>query len=155
MFDDLKKTISELNSNVNDVANCEKAKALRKKLLKIGAIMAVVGFGGPFLLLLLENIGVHMFRLLPVYITVPVFFFVGGIGVRIITLGLKIVITGYASGYLDKKLTIKCPYCDDPIKDGEIYCSKCGNRVKKECPSCKHINPMENDYCEKCGAKLD
>ncbi|MBP3581976.1 MAG: zinc ribbon domain-containing protein, partial [Clostridia bacterium] len=34
-------------------------------------------------------------------------------------------------------------------------CSKCGTKVRKECPNCKYVNNHKSDYCEKCGTKLN
>ena len=48
MFNNLRETIKALNADVNNVANSEKAKKLRSKLLKIGIPLAVCGFLGVF-----------------------------------------------------------------------------------------------------------
>lgn len=48
MFRNLEDTIKQLNADVNNVANCEKAKRLRKKLLSIGLPMTIGGFLGVF-----------------------------------------------------------------------------------------------------------
>ena len=46
MFKSLKETIKALNADVKNVANCEKAKKLRKKLLVIGLSLAIIGLVG-------------------------------------------------------------------------------------------------------------
>ena len=46
MFKGLRDEIIALNSDINNVANSEKAKKLRKKLLKIGLILAIIGYIG-------------------------------------------------------------------------------------------------------------
>ena len=43
MFNNLRNTIKELNADVNNVANSEKAKSLRNKLISIGLVLAIVG----------------------------------------------------------------------------------------------------------------
>ena len=46
MYNNLRGTINDLNSDVKNVANCEKAHKLRKKLFSIGLPMAIIGFAG-------------------------------------------------------------------------------------------------------------
>ena len=43
MVIDLMHEAKNLNSSISNVANCEKAKMIKKKLLRIGGIMTVVG----------------------------------------------------------------------------------------------------------------
>ena len=53
MFKNLQETIHALNADVKNVANCEKAKRLRKKLLSIGLPLAIGGFVGVFVCFIL------------------------------------------------------------------------------------------------------
>ena len=48
LFSGLGDEIKALNSDVKNVANCERAKKLRRKLLSIGLPMAIIGFAGVF-----------------------------------------------------------------------------------------------------------
>ena len=68
MFNNLRNEIVELNKDVNNVANSERAKALRKKLITIGLVLAILGFGGVFVCFILFvtvqyvtliNVGIH------------------------------------------------------------------------------------------------
>ena len=43
MFNKLGNIIKELNANVDNASNSEKAKKLRKKLISIGLPMAIIG----------------------------------------------------------------------------------------------------------------
>jgi hypothetical protein len=49
MFKNLQESIKALNADVKNVANCEKAKKLRKKLLTIGLPLAIGGYLGVFI----------------------------------------------------------------------------------------------------------
>ncbi len=53
MFKGLTEEIIRLNNSAKTVANCEKAKNLRKKLLSIGLPMAILGFIGIFVCIIL------------------------------------------------------------------------------------------------------
>ena len=162
MFKNLSETIKLLNADVKNVANCEKAKKLRKKLLTIGLTMAVVGFLGVFICFVLfttatfSDVGSDGFSariLVPFILFVPCGM-VGGVGLSIASLGFRIVITGYASNLIDETVGNNCPNCGVAINSEMPFCSKCGTKIKKECVDCKHINGHENKYCEKCGKLL-
>lgn len=163
MFKNLQETIKELNADVKNVANCEKAKKLRKKLLSIGLPLAIGGFLGAFICFALfatagfDDIGPNGFSariMIPFLLFIPCGI-VGGIGSTLTSLGFKIVITGYATNLINETVGNNCPNCGETISSEMHFCPKCGAKVRKECPNCKCINNHKNDYCEKCGTKLD
>lgn len=163
MFKGLTEEIKRLNNSAKTVANCEKAKALRKKLLSIGLPMAIIGFLGAFVcFILFATAGFGAFSdngfsariLIPFILTIPCFV-VGAIGAIIAGLGLKILITGYTTNIIDETVGNNCPNCGDVITDEEVFCSKCGTKLKVECPDCKTINSVKNNHCSKCGKKLN
>lgn len=163
MFNNLRDTIKELNADVNNVANCEKAKALRKKLLIIGLPMAILGFLGVFVcFVLFATAGFDAFDPnggFTARVMVPFILFlpcgaVGGIGAQIAALGFKIVVTGYTSNLINETVGNNCPNCGATITSETHFCPKCGTQIKAECPSCHHVNSVKNDFCEKCGTRL-
>lgn len=162
LFSGLGEEIKALNSDVKNVANSEKAKKLRKKLLLIGLPMAIIGFVGVFVCFVLfvtagfsafgEN-GFTARVLVPFILTIPCAV-VGGIGGTIASYGLRIVVTGYATELIDETVGSNCPKCGDKIGNDEFFCSKCGYQVRKECPNCKTINSHKDKFCKKCGKEL-
>ena len=162
MFRNLSDEIKILNSDLNNVANCERAKKLRKKLLTIGLTMAIIGYVGVFVCFALFAIlgfssvgseGFAVTMVIPLVLFMP-FAILGGLGTNIAALGLRIVITGFVSKAIDDKVGNNCPKCNDVIRPDEIYCSKCGYQVKKECADCKTINTYKDKFCKKCGKEL-
>ena len=163
MFRGLTEEIKELNSDVNNVANCEKAKKLRKKLLSIGLPLAIIGFGGAFAcFVLFATAGFGAFKAnggFSARVLVPFILFLpcgvlGGFGSAIASLGFKIVVTGYTTKLIDETVGNNCPKCGDKISADEIFCSKCGYQLRKECPNCKAINSHNDKFCKKCGKEL-
>lgn len=163
MFNNLQETIKALNADVKNVANCEKAKRLRKKLLAIGLPLAICGFLGVFICFALfatagfdamESNGFSARIMVPFLLFIPCGV-VGGIGSVIASLGFKIVITGYTTNLINETVGNNCPNCGETIGSEMYFCSKCGTKVRKECPNCKYVNNHKNDYCEKCGTKLN
>ena len=162
MFKGLQDTIKALNADVSNVANCEKAKKLRKTLLCIGIPMAAVGFIGLFTCFaLFATAGMKAFGpngftarvMVPFILFIP-FGLLGGIGASITSLGLKIVITGYATNLIDEVVGNNCPKCGNAINPDMPFCKKCGHKLVKTCPNCNHENDHESDFCEKCGTKV-
>ena len=162
MFEGLKEEIRLLNSDVNNVANSEKAKELRNKLLKIGIPLAIIGFGGSFLCFVLfgtvgfmslDASGFNGAILIPFFLMIPLFL-LGSVGGTLISLALKIVITGYTSNLVEETVWERCPKCGDRITKEELFCNKCGHQLRKKCPKCDFINEPSNNYCVKCGEKL-
>lgn len=174
MFKNLQNTIKELNADVNNVANCEKAKKLRKKLISFGLPMAIVGFVGLFVCVILfatagfdavtetafsafDGVIENAFSariLVPFFMAVPCAV-LGSIGAKLASLGFKIVVTGYTTNLIKETVGNNCPKCGEAVEMEMKFCPKCGEGLKKECANCKHINNHKNDFCEKCGNKLD
>ena len=162
IFSGLSEEIKALNSDVKNVANCEKAKKLRKKLLGIGLPMAIVGYLGVFVcFVLFATAGAGAFgdngftaRLIVPFVLFVPCGFLGGFGTMIASLGFSLVIAGYTSEMIDETVGNNCPKCGDKISKDEMFCSKCGTQVKKECPDCKTINTYKDNFCKKCGRKL-
>lgn len=160
MFTGLTEEINRLNSNVNDVANSQKAKELRNKLLRIGIPLTVIGALGVFICFVsfavagmkLDGFGPGI--IIPFVLFIP-FGAVFSIGLYITRLGLSIVITGYTSKLIDETVGNRCPKCNDIIEKSEIFCSNCGTKLRKKCEKCGSINDSKNNYCEKCGEKLE
>ena len=163
MFKDLQETIKLLNADISNVANCEKAKKLRKKLLSIGLPLAIIGYIGAFICFILfatagfDAFGPNGFSsriIIPFVLFVPCGF-IGGVGSIIASLGFKIVITGYTTNLINESIGNNCPNCGASIGSETNFCSKCGTQIKKECPCCSHINKHDNHFCENCGSKLE
>ena len=161
-FENLSNEIKSLNSDVKNVANSERAKNLRKKLLTIGLTMAIVGFLGVFICFILfatagfaafgEN-GFTARVLVPFFLFIP-FGIIGGIGSTLASFGFKIVVTGYTTQLIDDVVGNNCPNCGDKIDAEEKFCSKCGYKLIRECPDCKAINTYKDKFCKKCGKEL-
>lgn len=163
MFKNLQETIKALNADAKNVANCEKAKNLRKKLLTIGLTMAIVGFLGVFACFVMftlagaNSMGTEGFStkiLVPFLLFIPCGI-IAAIGAKLASLGFKIVVAGYTTSLIDETVGNSCPKCGEAITPEMQFCSKCGTKVRKECSKCKHINNHKSEYCEKCGTKLD
>ena len=164
MFKQIQETIKTLNADVKTVANCEKAKKLRRQLLGIGLPMTIIGFLGLFIsFILFATAGPDAFaddggftaRLMVPFILMIPCMLIAAIGSKITTLGFSIVITGYTTNLINETVGDNCPKCGSTVNSEMLYCAKCGTKVKKECFNCKHINNYKNDFCEKCGNKLD
>ncbi len=157
MFKGLQEEIKKLNKDVKNVANCEKAKALRKKLLTIGLTMAILGGIGVltcFTLFATAGMGGFSPRIMIPFILFLPCGVVAGIGVSIAQLGFQILVTGYTANLVDEVVGNNCPTCNDIISEDEMFCSKCGTKLKSECPDCKTINAATDKFCKKCGKQL-
>lgn len=156
MFNNLRETIKNINADVRDVANCEKAKKLRKRLLAIGLTLAVVGYIGVFVFFFCFAFAKgEMAKIITYLVLFMVCGVIGSIGTQLAALGFKIVVTGYTSNLINETVGNNCPNCGQTIEPEVQFCSRCGAKVKKECPNCHHINNLKNDYCEKCGNRLN
>ncbi len=164
MFSNLRNEIVRLNADVKDVANCEKAKKLRKKLLKIGLPCMIVGFLGAFICFILfgvfgflgiEDVPSSMgIILIPFFCAVPLAL-LGSIGSILTSLALKIVITGYTTNLIDDVVRNKCPNCGKPLNGSENFCTNCGTTIQKKCAKCGHLNDRNDHFCEQCGERID
>ena len=159
MFKHLQETIKSLNADVKTVANCERAKKLRCKLLKIGLPMAIVGYLAMFVCFALFALSGPLSwgaagMMIPFLLFLPCAA-VGGFGSYIASLGFKIVVTGYTTDLIDEAVGNNCPKCGETINSEMLFCVKCGSKVRKECSKCKHVNSHKHDFCEKCGNKLN
>lgn len=159
---DLKNEAKNLNHSVNNVTNCEKAKKLRKKLICIGMPIAILGFLGAFVcFILFATAGMDAFTpngfsariIVPFVLLIPCFV-IGGIGAAIAGIGFSITVTGYTTQFIDKYNDNVCPNCGDAIDADELFCNKCGTKVKLQCSKCNAINPVSSDYCKNCGERL-
>lgn len=163
MYNNLRGTINDLNSDVKNVANCEKAHKLRKKSFSIGLPMAIIGFAGVltcFILFATAGMDAVSSSGFTSRIIVPFVLFVpcgvlAGIGTSIVAYGLKIIVTGYTTKLIQETVGNNCPSCGENLTQQINYCPKCGTKILKECLYCKHKNSLKNEYCEKCGDKLD
>ncbi len=164
MFRNLRDTIKELNADVKNVANCERAKKLRRRLLAIGLSLAICGYAGALVCFILfgtagfdafgKNGGFTSRIMIPFFLMIPCAV-IGGIGSMLASLGFKIVVTGYTSNLIDETVGNNCPNCGETITAETQFCPKCGTKVRKECSKCHHINNYKNEYCENCGNRLD
>lgn len=163
MFNNLRNTILNLNADVNNVANCEKARKLRKKLLAIGLTLAIAGIVLSFVCIVMfalgaaKNVGEVSFNIVPVLVPALLLLPCGlmaSIGLILTVLALKIVVTGYATGVVKETIGNNCPNCNTAIKNGELYCPKCGTRFSKKCEACGFENDSKNEFCSQCGKSL-
>ena len=131
MFKGLRDEIIALNSDVNNVANSEKAKKLRKKLLKIGIILAIIGYIGTIGLFICTAVlmfndvsagfnGGGMGFLIPFFLIIP-FAIMATIGTTLIKLALSIIIVGYTSDLADSTVGNNCPNCGDRISEANYF----------------------------------
>ena len=163
MLNGLRNEILEMNNDINNVSNSKKAKRLRRVLLIIGTILAIVGYGSTFACFALftinsfngvkEGNGFGLGVIIPFILFIPSFL-IGGFGVMLIKLGLSIIVTGYASNYIDERVALKCPECGDIVSKNELFCTKCGKKVRIQCEECGCINNIDDKFCAKCGHEL-
>ena len=157
MFKGLRETIKGLNSDINNVANSEKAKNLRKKLLKIGLPIAIVGFLGVFICFALfatAGLGASQARRMIPFILIIPCAIVGGFGSWVASIGFKIAVTGYTTNLIDEAVGNNCPNCHTRAEEGKAFCPRCGHQLNKQCANCGFVNHFKNQHCEKCGRKL-
>ena len=163
MFKNLQETIKALNADVNNVANCEKAKKLRKKLLTIGLPLAIGGYLGVFICFVLfatagsSGVGPNGFTgrvIIPFVLFMPCGI-IGSIGANITSLAFKIIVTGYTSELINETVGNNCPNCKNTIDLDSFYCPNCGEKIKIKCMNCNHINSYKSNFCENCGNELE
>lgn len=162
MFGRLGNAVKELNVNVADVATCEKAKKLRKKLLTFGIVGVVLGalmiLGGIIMFMIPLMSPLETVNGLPVTSIIGmIMFMIGGglssISVVLIYYGLAILVGGATAKFVDKSINQRCE-CGEVILSSSKYCPKCGLPVRKTC-ECGHVNDSESKYCTECGKKLN
>lgn len=151
-------TIKKLNADASNLANQEKAKKLRKRLLTAGIILAVLGFGGAVACFALFAAFSMSFQtnyiLIPLLLMIPCFI-AGGIGVFCIYAGFAIILTGVSTKFIAKSLSSHCPYCNKFIEEDALFCNGCGKSFRRKCPSCQTINEPDSLYCKTCGTRLN
>lgn len=159
MFKNLRGTIKDLNADVKNVANCEKAKKLRKKLLGIGLTMAIVGLLGLITCFAMIFVTAANMEFSSVVFIPMIFFFPSGvlfaIGTYISSLGFQIMAAGYTTNLIDETVGNICPNCKESLNQTDLFCKKCGAKVRKVCSSCGNINDCKSKFCSKCGKELD
>ena len=163
MFTNLRQSILQLNADVHNVANSEKAKKLRKKLLSIGLPLTIGGFGGALLCFILFTVfsiravetmsGFNAGVLVPFFLIIPCAL-VGSIGAMLLSLAMQITVTAYVSQTVDTTLKNTCPHCQTVMDANAKFCGKCGKPFVKICSSCQAENDNANEYCSQCGQKL-
>ena len=173
MCSNLRNIVKELNYDISDVANSEKAKKLRKTLLCIGIPMLVIGIVGTitcFVLFVIGGVnqqpqlptnpgegvslGFPSEMLIPFFLIIPCFI-IFALGVELTSLGLKIIATGFTSKLIDETVGNNCPNCGNEILKNNSFCPKCGTKLVKKCPNCNHENDNKSDYCVNCGTSLN
>lgn len=164
MFRNLRNEIIHLNADVKNVANCERAKKLKKKLLKIGLPCMIIGFLGVFTCFVLfaylsitsfeEGVSSMTFILIPFFCIIP-FGLLGSIGSVLTSLAVKIVITGYTTDLIDDVVRDQCPHCGKKLNGSENFCTECGTAIQKKCVKCGHLNDRNDHFCEQCGERID
>lgn len=163
MFKSLRDEVIALNSDVNNISNSEKAKKLRSKLMSIGVPLAVFGFVGLFVCFMLfatagfDAFGVNGFSarvLIPFALIIPCTV-VGGIGSDLVSIALKIVVTGVVSSFAEKVVGKSCPKCGNRIEPNETYCDKCKKDAKFKCSQCGASYSSKEGFCEYCGSRVE
>ncbi len=164
MFNNLRNEIVSLNKDVSNIANSERAKKLRKKLLSIGLPIAIIGGIGLFTcFVLFATAGADGFsstgfgfsaRLIVPFVLIIPFALITGIGSSISSLGFKILISGYAANLADEVVGNNCPNCKNKIEKDEEFCGNCGTKLLIKCKKCNHLNDSKDNFCKKCGTKL-
>ena len=92
--------------------------------------------------------------MIPFFLMIP-FMICTAIGAASLYFGLGITVVKATTNFIDTNKY--CPHCGDIVKDGEMYCDKCGKPLlsKKVCENCNTENELTALYCMKCGTKLE
>lgn len=162
------KYLKSLVAKANQATNSEEAKKIKKKLLKIGIILSVIGLllviGATIVMFVgfgssanvdMQNPQINMSGILVPAAFGSVMFIIGGIllviGVIAINLSLSIVIAGVTSSWLDVKNEEEksvnqsnpnydvCPHCKAQIAKNSKFCSNCGKSTVQTI-ICPHCN---------------
>lgn len=48
----------------------------------------------------------------------------------------------------------ECPKCGSSLQPQSFFCSSCGKKVGKKCPSCEGYTRVIDKHCSRCGASL-
>ncbi len=51
-------------------------------------------------------------------------------------------------------MTIVCPACQTPNRDGARFCDNCGQALPSACPACGTLNRAGARFCDNCGTRL-
>ncbi len=152
--------LKELVAKAKQTTNSKEAERIKKRLIKIGATLAIFGYVGVFVCF--AGFTISSMKLQGFTTISMIFFicfmpcgFIGAIGTYILNLGLGIVVAKATTNFLDTNKY--CPSCGDIITSDEKFCSKCGRPllINKKCPKCGKENAIDTIYCTECGYKLE
>ncbi len=170
----IKSYFSDLVVKAKNATTSAETQRIKKKLIKIGLILTVIGAVGALactvltFLLFLKNIDTitavdpmygfpaqgFNFSFLITFFLIPLFAVCMGIGIIALNCGLGIVVAKASVDFIDGNKY--CPHCGDKIEKDELYCDKCGNPLYKStiCKDCGTENALDAKFCKTCGKQL-
>lgn len=154
----------ELAAKASKTTNSIEAQEIKKKLIKIGFILIIIGGIGLFTCFVgFAALGFYSTShfgklrgliLIPFCLFIP-FGLVLHLGILALTLGLGIVVAKATVNFVDPNRY--CSKCGDKIDSDEKFCSKCGSPLltEKICSECGTTNDVDADFCKNCGHSLN